>query len=88
MNKHLNLSSIYAIASIMSALDSPSMEHNKCSNPNLEYAPPKKMIPKGCEEYQFQADGKLTIYEDMTYFRCIALNEKNARKKFKKQLNL
>jgi hypothetical protein len=82
MSKHVELTSIYAMAAAMSALDSPSMMHNERSNPNLECTPPKKVVTKGCKEYQFAGNGELTRYEDVTRFRCIALNLKTARRKF------
>jgi hypothetical protein len=43
--------------------------------------PKEVVIPKGCKEYRFDASGFLN--EHIYVFKCVARNEKNARRKFK-----
>lgn len=42
--------------------------------------PPKKVIPKGCKEYKFYYG------TDGSFFECIAISEKIAKRKFDKFL--
>jgi len=69
---------------IMMALASEA--NLRTENNPREYAPPKKpkkIIPKGCNEYHFTKSGT-QVSENCTYihFSCMASNSKNAIKKF------
>lgn len=49
---------------------------------------PPRPIPKGCKEYFFNYLGDFINHNDGVYaFRCIALNDKSAIKKFEKWVN-
>lgn len=70
MKKYLGLALMAAMMSVA---------QNKKDEEYLEYSPPKepkKIIPKGCNEYIFRFK-----YEE---FRCIATSQKQADKKFEK----
>lgn len=55
------------------------------SDKNINTAPKKPPIPKGCKEYFFFEDGTQSDSQHpKTVFSCIAMNGKNARNKFDK----
>jgi len=52
--------------------------------------PIRQVLPKGAKEYFFNSDGEFStkrILKSECIFKCIAINDKNALRKFNKQLN-
>ncbi len=52
--------------------------------------PKEPPIPKGCKEYFFNKDGDFSnrhMRRDELVFKCVASNDKVAKKKFQKWLN-
>lgn len=56
----------------------------------IDIEPKNAPLPKGVKDYWFAADGRFAndttkpMRKDETVFHCIAVNDKSAKKKFKK----
>lgn len=76
--------SLMMMAAAMLSLDTPNSntKNKKTSIDDIDLTPKKSPIPKGCKEYSFNQDGKFTTIESEIVFKCVAINEKSAIKKF------
>jgi hypothetical protein len=69
----------YVLGLAMMATSLEGMNSKSKGREFIPPEPPKKVIPKGCQEFQFAyGEGKL--------FECIAISKKSAEVKFKKHL--
>lgn len=53
----------------------------------IDFSPANKPVPKGCKEYWFNKNGGFStekMRHDKIVFKCHALNDNSAKKKFKK----
>jgi hypothetical protein len=66
----------------------PKKEKKKKSSPfSVSGRRPEAPIPKGCKLYFFDQDGAFSTNanrKDLCVFKCIAVNERNAKNKFNK----
>ena len=52
---------------------------------DIDFTPKKPLVPKGCKEYFFNHLGDFLNKNDGLYcFKCIAISDKSATKKFEK----
>lgn len=72
---------------MMAAIMQGSMTHyEETNNKPIIYIDKTPPIPKGCKEYFFNSHGEFStqsMRKDECVFKCIALNDKSATKKFK-----
>lgn len=61
---------------------------------NIDATPATPPVPKGCQEYFFNSNGSFHNGEGLSMagnaaavYRCVAMNDKSAIKKFKKNYN-
>jgi hypothetical protein len=78
-----NFTSIMMAAAMLSLDTSNSNTINKkTSIDDIDFTPKKQPIPKGCREYCFNQDGNFTTIESEIVFKCVAISEKSAIKKY------
>jgi len=79
MKKNIALLTVFAM---MGSLNTNS----QCADlDTVDIKPKNKPIPKGCKEYMFNKHGGFStekMRRDEVVFKCIALNDKSAKKKF------
>jgi hypothetical protein len=74
------------MAAAMLSLDTPLRNTKKTSIDDIDFNPKKPPIPKGCKEYFFNQEGKFSTIESEIVFKCVAVNDKSAIKKFNNHL--
>jgi hypothetical protein len=79
-----NFTSIMMAAAMLS-LDTSNSNTIKTSIDDIDFTPKKSPIPKGCKEYSFNQDGNFTTIESEIVFKCIAISEKSAIKKYNRR---
>jgi hypothetical protein len=81
MKKSSIISSLWAMGMAMAVLDTPTYKKEEREKPTIY---PKN--PAGTKEYFFNDSGEFStkqMRKDETVFKCFAINDKNAIKKFK-----
>ena len=73
------------MAAAMLSLDTSNSNTIKTSIDDIDFTPKKSPIPKGCKEYSFNQDGNFTTIESEIVFKCIAISEKSAIKKYNRR---
>lgn len=85
MNK--NLLNIALAFAALGDLSSPIDRNSKTSINDIDFTPKKAPLPKGCQYYYFDVLGDCINWDNGQYeFKCVAINEKSARKKFERWL--
>jgi hypothetical protein len=76
--------SLMMMAAAMLSLDTPNSntKNKKTSIDDIDFTPKKSPLPKGCKEYSFNQDGNFTTIESEIIFKCVAISEKSAIKKY------
>ena len=73
-----------AIGDMSNLFDSNS----KTSINDIDFTPKEVPLPKGCKEYFFNSLGDFLNHNDGVYtFKCVAISDKSAIKKFNKWVN-
>jgi hypothetical protein len=81
-----NFTSIMMAAAMLS-LDTSNSNTIKTSIDDIDFTPKKSPIPKGCKEYSFNQDGNFTTIESEIVFKCVAISEKSAIKKYNRSIS-
>lgn len=83
------LGTIMMAAALMADLNSP-LDRNSKSDlkpEDIDVTPKEPILPKGCQYYYFDVLGDCRNCDNGQYeFKCIAISEKSARKKFERWL--
>ena len=82
----------FAFMAMMAMMGESNIDNFQQEEPKLlKKQKPKEVIPKGMKYFLFRQDGTFKDYEkdglilkEEVYFRCYAINSKNAIKKFNK----
>lgn len=84
------LGAIMMVAALIEGMNTPLGNNSFGRNiKDIDLSKKEPPIPKGCQEYFFNTLGDYTNHNDGLYdFKCIAINEKSAIKKFNKWKNL
>lgn len=87
MKKGLGM--IAMAAALMADLNSPLDNNSKTSMNDIDFTPKQPPIPKGAKIYHFDEVGNCLydVEHETAVFKCIAINEKSAIKKFSKWLS-
>lgn len=81
---------LIATLSLLSGVyDTPNSDvKNNLKPEDIDVTPKEPILPNGCQYYYFDILGDYKNYDSGQYeFKCIAINEKSARKKFNKWLS-
>lgn len=87
MSKMKSLALMMAMAAITGDSMMKGNNWNKVQDKDLDLAPKQPPLPKGCKEYFFNINGGFStekMLRSEVIFKCVASNEKTARKKFDK----
>jgi len=81
------LGAIMMAAALMADLNSPLDRNSKLSINDIDFKPKDPPIPNGCQYYYFDVLGDCRNWDNGEYeFKCIAISQKSAQKKFDKWL--
>ena len=81
-----NMGMLMALAGMGAMSGYPDNNFRDTRSEDIPFEPKQPVIPKGCKEYWFDIDGCYPNWagRDQVVFKCIAISEKSAIRKFNK----
>jgi hypothetical protein len=77
------------MAALLSTINDTPTGTGKQKIGDIDFSPKEPPIPKGCKEYFFTQNGGFStdkMRKDECVFKCVAMNDKSAKKKFQKYI--